>query len=226
MNDVAQKIQEIVGASVSVPIPKAQKRRILRLSQQAKQVWNSSRIIDSATKDSLITGLKKLGWEVCCCRGEADVCIGRKADKHPGQVVAASTDSDMLFHRLKTLLRKDAKSHVFTEYEIENVIQKLEINEVQWIVAGIVTNNDYSGHVKGQSFAKNLAVVRRGDAMDEESVLEQYCAEMGVSSMRYRPAMDIFIDRFETTEEESNSNEAVDMTMKKLVESVSMFFQR
>ena len=62
--------------------------------------------------------------------------------------------------------------------------------------------------------------------MDEESVLEKYCVEMGVSSMRYRQEKDIFLDRFETTEEESSSNEAVDMTMKKLVECVSMFFQR
>ncbi|KAF8910304.1 hypothetical protein BGZ58_005925, partial [Dissophora ornata] len=135
MNDLAQEIQGIVSASDGVPIPKAQKRRLLRLNQQAKRVWSSSRIIDSATKDGLITGLKGLGWEVCRCQGEADVCIGRKADKHPGQVVAASADSDLLFHRLKTLLRKDTKSHVFTEYKMENVIQKLQVNEIQWIVA-------------------------------------------------------------------------------------------
>ncbi|KAF8900948.1 hypothetical protein BGZ58_006806, partial [Dissophora ornata] len=62
--------------------------------------------------------------------------------------------------------------------------------------------------------------------MDEEGMLEQYCVEMGVSSMKYRPAKEIFLDRSETTEEESNSNEAVDMTMKELVGCVSVFFQR
>ncbi|KAF9352188.1 hypothetical protein BGX26_009941, partial [Mortierella sp. AD094] len=49
-----------MDASDGILIPKARKRRLRRLNQQAKRSWGSSRIIDSATKDSLITGLKKL----------------------------------------------------------------------------------------------------------------------------------------------------------------------
>ena len=51
---------------------------------------------------------------VCRCQGEADVCIGRRADEHSGQVVVASCDFDMLFHGVKELLKKDPRADVYT----------------------------------------------------------------------------------------------------------------
>ena len=88
-------------------------------------------MIDSVAKDGLTTGLEKLGWGICRCQGEADVCVGRKADQHPGQVVVASADSDMLFHRVRVLLRKNTNSHTFTSHKVEDVIRKLDVSEAQ-----------------------------------------------------------------------------------------------
>ncbi|KAF9344233.1 hypothetical protein BGX26_004621, partial [Mortierella sp. AD094] len=130
MNDLSQKINDIVlTTDDQTPGPKARKRRLLRLNQQAKRQSSSARIIDSATKDSLATGLEELGWQVCRYIGESDVCIGRKAERNPGQIVAASTDSDLLFYWLKALLRKDTRNHTFTEYSIEKLTQRLGISQ-------------------------------------------------------------------------------------------------
>ncbi|KAF9349503.1 hypothetical protein BGX26_012199 [Mortierella sp. AD094] len=56
------------------------------------------------------------------------------------------------------------KTHVFSEYKMESVFQKLGINEPQWIISSLVMNSDYSGHMHGQSFVKDLGVMRRCDA--------------------------------------------------------------
>lgn len=226
INDFSQNIREIACSSESGPIPRARKRRLLRLNQQLKRSWGDARTIDSDTKKSLSTGLKQLGWNVCTCQGEADACIGRKADQYPGKIVVASADSDMLFYPLKTLLRKDTRNHTFTEYNIESLIQKLNVTTPQWIAAGIVTNNDYSGHLRGQSFVKNLGVVRSCIAVDAKGVLDQYCIKMNVDKDRYKMAADIFLDRLETTVEESSSNEAIDAAMKEVVKHVSIFLHK
>lgn len=221
VTDLAAKIHTIMTAADNTPISRTKKRRMLRLNRRVKQCWGSARIIDSATKFDLVAGLEGLGWKTCRCQGEADVCIGRKADKHPGEVVVASSDSDMLFHRVKELIRKVPRSCTFTSYNLEDVLQKLEVSEAQWVVAGVVTNNDYTRHVPGQSFPKNLALVRECDARSNQDVLDQYCAKLGVNSTMFGSAKDVFFDRFETTEADSTSNEAVDAVMKELVNSVT-----
>ncbi|KAG0371405.1 hypothetical protein BGZ54_000032 [Gamsiella multidivaricata] len=88
-----------------------------------------------------------------------DVRIGRKAKQHPGQVVVALIDSDILVHGMKVLLRKGLRNRTSTSYEMEDVTQKLSVSEAQWIVAAVVTNNDYTSHVTGRSFAKSLAML-------------------------------------------------------------------
>ncbi|KAF9163129.1 hypothetical protein BGX20_001442, partial [Mortierella sp. AD010] len=220
LNDVSTKILEITSPACDTLNQRTRRRRLLRLSQKAKESWSSARTIDSATRDSLAIGLKNLGWEVCHCQGETDVCIGRKAERHHGQIVAASADSDLLIHGLDTLLRKDTRSHAFTEYKIEHVIQKCQVGP-QWIVAGIVSNNDYSSHLPGQSLAKNVAAVMECDAVSERSVLDQYCTMKDVSSVVFQPAMDIFFDKQEILEAESTSNGTIDATMERIVNSVS-----
>ncbi|KAG0304984.1 hypothetical protein BGZ98_004744 [Dissophora globulifera] len=221
LTDFAAKVHAIVAAADNTPISRTTKRRVLRLNRQVKQRWGLARIIDSATKSDLVAHLKDLGWETCHCQGEADVCIGQKADKHPGEVVVASSDSDMLFHRVKELIRKVPRSRTFTSYDLKDVLQRVRVSEVQWVVAGVVTNNDYTRHVQGQSFPKNLALVRECDAGDFQDVLDQYCDKLGVNSIIFGPAKDVFINRFEVREADSTSNEAVDIVMKELVNSVA-----
>jgi hypothetical protein len=226
LNDLYEKIQVIVHESNSEPLRRCLKRKLLWLYRKSRNSWASARVIDSTTKKALLDGLKELGWEVCSCTGEADVCIGRKTRMYPGEVVAASADSDLLFHQPKSLLRRDYRSRTFTEYRLEELMHDLNVNEAQWVVAGLVTNNDYSGHVRGQSFKKILAMVSECKSMTAESVLEEYCSKMNVASSMFQPSKDIFIFKSEDLVSESQSNETIDSKMKELVNIVSRCLQQ
>jgi hypothetical protein len=228
VKDLSEKILKIVAAANTTSGSKrrTQRRKLLRLNRKLKKCWGSARIIDAGMKAGFTAGLEELGWEVCRCQGEADVCIGRRADEHPGQVVVASCDSDMLFHGVKELLRKERGADVYTSYSVADVIQRLQVNEAQWVVAGVVTNNDYAGHVRGQSFKKNLAVLRECDAVDKQDLLQQYCTKMGVSSTRFDSATDIFFKRLETPETDTTSSGGTDDDMKEMVNIVTKYLKQ
>ncbi|KAF9959869.1 hypothetical protein BGZ65_013032 [Modicella reniformis] len=110
----------------------------------------------------------------------------------------------MFFHRAKTLLRKDVRSHSFTSYDVEELINKLNINLNRWIVAGTVTANDYSRHTRGLSFKKNMAIVQE---CDDETVLK------------------VFEQKETFAKEEAASNEAIDTAVKGLMDDVNKFLQ-
>jgi hypothetical protein len=228
VKDLSEKILKIVAAANTTSGSKrrTQRRKLLRLNRKLKKCWGWARIIDAGMKAGFTAGLEELGWEVCRCQGEADVCIGRRADEHPGQVVVASCDSDMLFHGVKELLRKERGADVYTSYSVADVIQRLQVNEAQWVVAGVVTNNDYAGHVRGQSFKKNLAVLRECDAVDKQDLLQQYCTKMGVSSTRFDSATDAFFKRLETPETDSTSSGGIDDDMKEMVNVVTKYLKQ
>ncbi|KAG0197167.1 hypothetical protein BGX31_004998, partial [Mortierella sp. GBA43] len=177
-------------------------------------------------KAAIAEGLKSYGWTVCHCDGEADVCIGQKAKRNPGLVVAASTDSDILFHGVKQLLRKDPRNHTFTSYHVEEILEKLEVTRSQWTVATVTTNNDYSAQVKSQTFSKNIETARASDSEDPAAVLEKYCTIMNLDNGRFGPSKDVFMDNIETIMTESTSNESIDLAMRGLVDRINVCFQR
>jgi hypothetical protein len=191
-----------------------------------KKCWRGARIIDPFIKSALPDELKKLGWSVCRCQGEADICIGHKAALNPGMVVAASADSDLLFHHLKILLRKDPKTHTFKELKLDDILSTLDISQSQWIVAAIVSNNDYSAHVPGQSFSKNLTTLRSyADVDDPLQLLACYCEFFNIHPDRYKQSVDIFLSKSETLIEELSSNDEIDNKMKELVDQITTFLQ-
>ncbi|KAI8356861.1 hypothetical protein B0O80DRAFT_527599 [Mortierella sp. GBAus27b] len=146
--------------------------------------------------------------------------------RNHGSVVAASTDSDILFRGVNQLLRKDPRNYTFTSYDVQEILDKLELTRSQWTVAATTTNNDYTAQVKSQSFAKNVEIVRASDAGDPAGVLEQYCTVMNVDSGRYGPAKDIFMNKTETIMTESTGNVAIDLAMCGLVDRVNICFRR
>ncbi|KAI8605759.1 hypothetical protein EDD21DRAFT_110602 [Dissophora ornata] len=228
VRDLSEKILMIVATANTTSGSKrrTQRRKLLRLNQKLKERWGMARTIDTGMKADQAAGLEELGWEMCRCQGEADVCIGRRENKLAGQVVVASCDSDMLFHGVKELLRKEPGADVYTSYSVADVIQMLQVNEAQWVVAGVVTNNDYTGQIRGQSFKKNLAVLRECDAVDKQDILHQYCAKMGVSSTRFDSATDVVFKRLETTETDSTSSDGVDGDMKEMVNVVTKYVKQ
>jgi hypothetical protein len=43
-------------------------------------------------------------------------------------------------------------------FRMEDILQVVQLSESQWIVAGLVTSNDYSQQLYGQNLSKNLVV--------------------------------------------------------------------
>ncbi|KAF9954192.1 hypothetical protein BGZ65_004192 [Modicella reniformis] len=208
LSDLAHQIEQIADSATSTSVnPRAQKRRLIRSARKARTSWAKARVIDTATRESLARGLREFGWTVCRCVGEADVCIANTAHQSPDNIVVASSDSDHLFHGAKTLLRQDPRTRSFTTYDIQKVQETLEVNQEQWAVAAVVTNNDYTKQVRGQTFAKNLDLVRDCDAPDRQGILDQYCVRLVEDAHRYGPAMDIFFNRVETIEDAATSND-------------------
>lgn len=205
---------------------RTRKRKLLRLNSRAKKSWRDSRVIDPAFKTDLPLELKKLGWEVCCCMGEADVCIGRKANSNPGTIVAASADSDLLFYSLRALFRKDPRSHVYYEIKVADILRTLQICPSQWVVTGIVTNNDYSSHLPGRSFRKNLTAVREHNDGNPEEVLRRYCETFRVDPAHFKNSTDIFLQMKEDHLTLLSDNTEIDAVMLSLVSKIAVFFQR
>jgi hypothetical protein len=203
------------------------KEKLLKLYRMAKKSWTSARAIDRGARIGLAQKLSEFGWRVCLCPGEADVCIGRKAAKCPGQVTAVSADSDLLFYPIKSFLRKPFGSGSFVQYHLDEVVNTLKVNKSQFVVAGLVTNNDYSRHIPGQSFRKNLLVLMDCDAEDCHANLQKYCEIMAVDdSEMFKYSKEIFLEMKEDVVKVTRSNVEIDLTMKALVIIVSSYLDK
>ncbi|KAF9346275.1 hypothetical protein BGX26_002245 [Mortierella sp. AD094] len=124
--------------------------------------WKYARGIEPATRANLVAHLTNNGWTVCQCRGEADVCISRWPGPGPGRhVVVASSDSDFLFHNVRTLLRQDPQRRsTFHRIDImTDIVNHLGITEAEWVSAGIISNNDYATSLLRCSFSRNLMMI-------------------------------------------------------------------
>ncbi|KAI8356066.1 hypothetical protein B0O80DRAFT_497583 [Mortierella sp. GBAus27b] len=201
------------------------RRRLIKLIKQARERWKKARVIDTTTREQIAKGLESLGWVVCRCKGEADICVRQKASETP-ETVVASTDSDYLFHGVKRLLKKDSRTHKFTSYDVDNIIQHLGVSRDQWALAAVVTNNDYSKQVRGQTFSKNIVAVRDCDKNDRSLALNQYCARFGVDATWFSQATGIFFDGIETLMEASTSNDHIDTMFKEMANSTTICLQQ
>ncbi|KAF9972219.1 hypothetical protein BGZ65_009937, partial [Modicella reniformis] len=70
------------------------------------------------------------------------------------------------------------------------------------------------------TFSSYFRSLHRCDAEDKHGVLDQYCAQMAVSSSRYEMTKQIFIDKSETM---AGKGCRPDPTMRELVNSVSIY---
>ena len=151
------------GAPSPIPCTRSRRQKVVKLSKAALRNWKYARGIEPATRARLVGHLTHSGWTVCQCIGEADVCISRQPWQGQGpaprrHVVVASSDSDFLFHKVHILLRQDPQRRsTFYQIDIVNdVINPLGVTEVEWLSAGIISNNDYSPSILRWSFSRNL----------------------------------------------------------------------
>ncbi|KAF9577210.1 hypothetical protein BGW38_007734, partial [Lunasporangiospora selenospora] len=167
-----------------------------------------------------------LGWNVCLCSGEADVCIGLLAAERPGQVVAVSGDSDLLFRGLEELIRKQPASHTFTSHRLADILETLKLHPEQWKVAGIVSNNDYTNQAPGQTFEKNVECLSGCSLGGEQAILQWYRDSVSSASpLDYTHSVCMFIERVEIRDPTSLCNSDIDAAFKEIVEGISAFMK-
>ncbi|KAG0215280.1 hypothetical protein BGX28_000499 [Mortierella sp. GBA30] len=120
-------------------------------------------------------GLIALGWDVCICRGESDVCVARNV-LGPSHV-ACSGDSDLFFHSTVHQVLRRTKRGAFFLYKIEDVRRGLKLSETQYLTLGVVSRSDYALNVKDIGLARNtqrlsqLSTPRVPDAYVRHAVL-------------------------------------------------------
>ncbi|KAG0318367.1 hypothetical protein BGZ99_005713, partial [Dissophora globulifera] len=172
--------QGLFPAGTNRPAPRSVVRRILKSYRTVLQHWRSTRFLDQQTKNALVAGLRTLGWTVCTCRGETDVCIASL----PGQATTVATsDSDFLFHHVPNVLRQDPNDKTsFRLYNTPQILLQLGITRHMWTTLAIVTNNDYTRNVRRYGVVTNLAVIKslpNAPTLTTRQLLTAYCVLLG-----------------------------------------------
>ncbi|KAI8347748.1 hypothetical protein B0O80DRAFT_465048 [Mortierella sp. GBAus27b] len=101
MYNISRLVDQIQPSTV---VTRSQKDKLVREAKQAQYKWKAARELDDSMKQELVDELQDLGWDVCWCEGEADLCISSQ----PGPVTVATADSDFLFHNVDTVLPKQS----------------------------------------------------------------------------------------------------------------------
>ncbi|KAF9978971.1 hypothetical protein BGZ73_007858 [Actinomortierella ambigua] len=133
--------------------------------------WRKTFHLSPQFRQDLVDALGNLGWKVCNCNGEADVCIGTLAKSHltagQGPIAVATTDSDFLFYENLQVLRQNPKSRSqYNLFDTTNLIGELDSRRPSygrgkkrtlyppmtpevWKVIGVTNTNDYHQGIKG-----------------------------------------------------------------------------
>ncbi|KAF9967645.1 hypothetical protein BGZ70_008772 [Mortierella alpina] len=106
----------------------------------------------------IIAGLEELGWQVCACPGESDVCAARHLCAI--DAVPASVDSDLFLHStVDRVLRKVGRSGFF-QYAVDDVRRKLKLSELQFLVLGMVSRSDYAKNAPNMGLKRNCKAIQ------------------------------------------------------------------
>ncbi|KAF9941742.1 hypothetical protein BGZ67_004080 [Mortierella alpina] len=116
---------------------------------------------------------------------------------------------------------------------MDDILFELHMTWPMWRVAAIVSNNDYSEHVRGQGFSTNVDVVQkiRGAAKkSEEAILANYCSTVSrargipnLTPQRYQHAVSIFIRLEEDIQETSVTTNRLDQELADMIKDVETF---
>ncbi|KAF9111826.1 hypothetical protein BGW39_004238, partial [Mortierella sp. 14UC] len=190
--------------------------RISQFSDKAR--WTPGSCVEKADKlvgDLFIMDLDfrtkmvevfKNEFPVELCNGEADTAIAQDHLKQPtitvdGRVlprIAVSGDSDLLIYdSVKLLLRKMPKQDSFRLYRKKDVLAAMGFgSSTQLVLFGIISENDYTPHVKSFGFVTNLKIIHGMNDFHTsvEQLLQAYVDE--VNTRLSKPSENIDISRF------------------------------
>jgi len=220
---------------ISIPLPANRPtiKRLLRAYRSAIRTWRTARTFEDSVKAALIQQLQILGWTVCTCTHEADVCIASK-----GAVTVASTDSDFLFHPVGVLLRPDpANKWNLYQYNVTQIQQLF--GQTMWKMAAVVSRNDYTQNVPRHTFGTNVEVIKNlpnAPNHNSQHLLQAYCRllegqghlplnQQAQNEAHFDHSMNIFFLRLETPlGQVAAAPDTLDDMVRGMVRAVSSFF--
>ena len=209
-------------------VTRSSKDKVLRAAKAAMRSFKSAKVMDKGFIQALVEAMSD-EWSVHVCRGEADVCIARK-----GHIAVATTDSDLLFHNMTTIFRQDPHDRTkFRRYKTAEILKKLKLTAHMWTVAAVVSNNDYSEHVRGCGLSTNVKIIKSisgARSMDKKQLLGKYCAEVkrshkvpGLTPERFLHATSIFFSHHEDLVHEPQSASGLDQEITDMINMVQIF---
>ncbi|KAF9953151.1 hypothetical protein BGZ70_000346 [Mortierella alpina] len=211
-------------ALLPTPVNRARKEKILRAAKTAMRSFKSAKVMDKGFIQALVEAMSD-EWSVHVCRGEADVCIARQ-----GQIAVATTDSDLLFHSVKSDPHDRTK---FRRYKTAEILKKLTLTPDMWTVAAVVSNNDYSEHVKGCGLLTNVEIIKSiggAKSMNKNQLLVKYCTQVkrsrkvpGLTPERFLHATSIFFSRHQDFVNEPQCDSGLDREIAEMINMVQIF---
>ncbi|KAF9920687.1 hypothetical protein BGZ67_001047, partial [Mortierella alpina] len=141
--------------------PRLRKHSIEAIERKAKSLVHVPREVLRTVCDFL----QEKGWNVHQCLFEADPCIARHCLEHyqlGQQVYALSSDSDLfVYSSVQDLIRPVwNKKNKFQLFNKQKVLRHLRVNDLQLLLVGIVTQNDYNNQFTNYGVATNLEIAR------------------------------------------------------------------
>ena len=204
----------------------------MREAHTAQQLWKPARSLDSQMKEVLAEELRDLGWSVCQCDGEADVCIAGQQ----GPITVATTDSDFLFLGVDTILRQDPQDRSsFREFSIQDILESLDIEQEAWTAVGVVTKNDYCQNIPEHGISTNFKAIQpisMAGMSDPKGILDEYCSQVSEKTKKsynrsmFQLAYDVFFDHHEDLEENPTAPGFFDYTIMDMLTAVENVLQR
>ncbi|KAF9954718.1 hypothetical protein BGZ72_004326 [Mortierella alpina] len=221
LNVVVQQESGLQPGMISSP--RKRRQRLARSLKVIRTKWRQASKPDTRMLSAIMTELANEGWNVVTCLGEADVHVARleRAITGDGGITVVTSDSDMLFHNISTVIRQDPSSKSrFWRFEVPKLRKELEISEEAWTLCAVLSENDYTGaapqepkrliaNVFESLWSLEHGGVPRptaGAASDQASqpaahnpkttdeLLTAYCAQVGTVPGSYQHALDIFLN--------------------------------
>ncbi|CAO3573360.1 unnamed protein product [Mortierella alpina] len=115
----------------------------------------------------------------------------------------------------------------FRRYKTAEILKKLKLTANMWTVAAVVSNNDYSEHVRGCGLSTNVKVIKSisgARSMNKKKLLGKYCAE--VKRSRKVPGLTperIFFLHQEDLVNETQSASGLDQEIADMINMVQIF---
>ena len=227
------KVQDLLGqASQTDAVSRSRKDKLVREAHTAQQLWKAARTLDNEMKEMLAEELQDLGWSVCRCDGEADVCIAGQQ----GPITVATTDGDFLFLGVDTILRQDPENRSsFREFSIQDILETLDIGQEAWTAVGVVTKNDYCKNIPEHAISTNfkaLQPISMSGISDPEGILDEYCSRVSKKTKKsydrsmFQLAYDVFFNHHEDLEENPTASSFFDYTIMDMLTAVENVLQR